>query len=317
MLIKYYQVVDSNGEKQFVNPVTGELLEVRGSVYIETAEQRQQRREYFRKQQEAQIEHQRIESQYVEYGNFIWYFYRINQVNFSNLSESYLVRLIYLASYVDYQGVLKKNRNTVLRKVDLPKILDISDREAIRFLNKIQQENIVLIQNMNGKESICLNRDLFFKGKLSREFLQMIAMSDKDIMRLYIDGIRNVYLRTIPTSRKKLGYIFKLIPYINKKYNIVCHNPNETERTQIKPMSFGEICTLIGYNKNQEKRLLKDLLKIQFTSEGQTYSIIQYLVYSTSSGTQTMTLVNPKIYYAGHDWEVVAVLATNEFKITQ
>lgn len=312
--MKYNSIKNEDGERIYINPQTGEALETEGDVYIETQEQRLKRQEYFRKQSDIAIKMQMINSKYDEYGSFTWYFYRINEETFPNLSPTYLVRLIYLATYINYDNILRKTLKSFITEKDFPKLLDISEKESKRFITILKRENILLNDVKENQPVLRLNHDLFSKGKLSRTLISNLYENNIAYTRLYADGIRKIYQQTVPSKRKHLGYIFKLLPYTHKQYNIVCYNPGERNKENIQAIPSNDICKLLGYEISHKSRLFKDLLKIGFNSNSITYSIIQYLTYSSDDNIKSMLIINPSIYYAGNEWNKVEVLAINEFK---
>lgn len=312
--MKYNSIKNTDGERIYVNPKTGEVLEIEGTVYIETAEQRLQRQEYFRKQKEIEMKIRMTNNKYEEYGSFTWYFYRINEETFPNLPPSYLVRLIYLATYISYDNVLRKTLKAFITEKDFPKLLDVSEKEAKRFITVLKRDNILLNDVKNNQSVLKLNHDLFAKGTLSRTLVSNLCENNISYTRLYVDGIRKIYRQTIPSKRKHLGYIFKLLPYVNKQYNIVCYNPDEMDKENIRAIPSNAICELLGYEVSHKSRLFRSLLKISFKSKFSTYSIIQYLTYSTKDDIESKVIINPSIYYAGNNWETVEILAVDKFK---
>lgn len=312
--MKYIRVDDGDNNSYYINPKTGELLEIKGTVYIETAEQKLKRREYFQQKQTQELAYHEIQECYSEYGSFTWYFYRINQISFPNLSALYLVRLMMLATYVDYNGILRNRNHSLIAKKDLRYLLDISEREVFSFVSALEKQKILLTTEIDNHIALKLNRYLFAKGKLAETTMKYLVNEKMTVTRLYAEGIRNVYLETIPSKRKHLGYIFKLLPYVNKRYNIVCYNPDERNQEKICPILSERICEILDYDASQKNRLFNSLLKIQFRAKNTNYSIMQRLVFSEEDKIESMFIINPHIYYAGNDWNEVSALAVNKFK---
>lgn len=313
-IMKYNSIKNEDGERIYVNPKTGEVLKTEGTVFIETAEQRLKRQEYFRKKAEIEAKVQMMNNKYEEYGSFTWYFYRINEETFPNLPPTYLVRLIYLATYISYDNVLRKTLKSFITEKDFPELLDISEKETKRFITVLKRDNILLDDVKRNQPVLKLNHDLFAKGKLSRTLISSLCENNITYTRLYVDGIRKIYRQTVPSKRKHLGYIFKLLPYVNKQYNIVCYNPDEMNKENIQAISSNEICELLGYEVTNKSRLFRSLLRISFKSNSSTYSIIQYLTYSTEDDIESKVIINPSIYYAGNSWDTVEILAVDKFK---
>ena len=108
-------------------------------------------------------------------------------------------------------------------------------------------------------------------------------------MRYIYESSKNVRDHT------KLAYIFKIIPYVNRKTNIVCYNPEELDDKKIKPMSIGDFCDVIGYNRNQASRLFKELLKFTVKEK----HLMCYVAIDNYNITGMFMIMNPDIYYGG------------------
>ena len=59
-----------------------------------------------------------------------------------------------------------------------------------------------------------------------------------------------------------------MMPYVNVQWNIVCHNPLEDHLEMIEPMTLGEFCDVIGYDRTHAQRLLDNYRKITFNWKG-------------------------------------------------
>ena len=53
--------------------------------------------------------------------------------------------------------------------------------------------------------------------------------TDDETIRVYIECVRSLYYNCNSAGKKKLSYLFKMIPWINKKYNVLCTEINETD----------------------------------------------------------------------------------------
>lgn len=78
--------------------------------------------------------------------------------------------------------------------------------------------------------------------------------TNPEIYRVFKDGesigsftainrneLRKLFNRTRPDKHKKAGFMFRLIPYINRQWNIVCHNPEEPCLDNVMALSAEEI----------------------------------------------------------------------------
>lgn len=135
-------------------------------------------------------------------------------------------------------------------------------------------------------ESVYINDELFSKGKIK---------TDLNYTRLFCNYIQNLYEACgSANDHKQLAYLFKMIPFINRETNILCLNPWEKTKKDIRPMRLGDFCDLIGYDRRNISRLSKDLLKIKINGESALGFFVQNLDKET-----WVTIINPKLYFGG------------------
>lgn len=95
-------------------------------------------------------------------------------------------------------------------------------------------------------------------------------------------------------SHKSLSYIFKIIPFVNRRTNIVCYNPSEQDEDYIRTMRLGDFCEAIGYERKNARRLARELLKIRINGE------LPIGFFVTSMDEKDWIIVaNPKLYFGG------------------
>ena len=229
------------------------------------------------------------------FDSFIWFVYNPLQKIFPELNGAEIARLIVLATYIDYNdGYLFLNRRNYLTISKVPKVLNLCEKKSKSFIKKLSLLNIIKIED----NKICMNKEIFYKGKINYE-------TNKETIRLYIKYIRELYKQCPARQHKKLAYIFKLIPWINKKYNVVCRNIHETDIAQLEVLPLEEISVILGYDENSNGHiydLFKDLSKIEYDGE----KVFCYM--SPFNKSKSMIFINPKLYYSGSDNEIIIML---------
>lgn len=301
LLKKYLEYYDN-----YIDTKTGEVVDFSGkTIYIQTQEERDKAKEYFKDIKAKQEEIKIINQQYEEYGNFIWSVYGMNELLFPELKPSTITRLIYLSTFLNYDGQLMKNSKNIMTKESLFNVLNLSRKETDRFYNEVIKNNILICEN----DGLFLNTDIFGKGKLTDSKVGVMAEKNKYITRLYINGVRELYSKSTPRSHKTLSYLFQVLPYVNREYNIVSHNPLETNLKEIKSMSLGEFCETIGYEKSNSTRLFKILFEPQFdVGGGEIKTAMRYVVDKGLSKETYSMFINPRVFYAGNKWKEVEIL---------
>lgn len=297
---------NNNPERiSLTNEATGEYY---GSVPLGTKFQTPAEQERNKKYQRMVIADEekkwRIAKSKDKYGSFTWFFYKILKPRDLNIDPSNLTRLMFLSTYIDYNNVLTFNKKPMTRS-EMIDVLNISEREFINFLNDVKEQGVLICDD--GKYVISEN--VFGKGKLPSVFISENIEDRIYSIRLYQNTIRSLYNRATPRSHKTLSYLFQMIPYINRQYNILCFNPLEKDKDQIKPMLLNDYCTIIGYDNTHLQRLANNILKPAFSTVDGTIETAVRIVVSVGQGGERIyqVFINPNVFYAGNVWEEVRI----------
>ena len=234
---------------------------------------------------------------------FIWVIQNRSMDNFKEITSSDTTRILFLSTYLGYDGYLMFNRKTPMSKSNMCTLLKLSKREFQYFYKELVNNNILELKN----EKLYINQDIFGKGNLSNNKVAKLIQQDKSITRLYIDGVRELYNKSTSTSHKTLSYIFQILPYVNRQYNIICFNPLENNLDNIKCMSLGEFCNIISYNSHNIRRLQRNLFEPTFNIHGRTTNAI-CCVSKSLNNSDCRIFINPMVYYAGDKWQEVEIL---------
>lgn len=227
---------------------------------------------------------------------FVYYLHSRHSNILHDMQPSHITRLIYIATYLSYDGMLITNSYTPMNKDDVEKLMCISKRSFYIFWKDMIQREIFIEKD----DGIYLNEDIFFRGKLTNKKAYHRLVDNTIATRLYVTGIRKLYERSNPRSHKTLSYIFQILPYVNKQYNIICKNPLEEDYDLIEPMTLGEFADVIGYNKKNVGRLANLLLEPTFDiQEDEDVTAIRYVITKSLKKESMMMFINPRVYYAG------------------
>lgn len=302
--MKQYVQENINDNPVYIDPNTGEVFQSKSNiVYIQTQEERQKAKQMYDNQRIKEQQSSILHEKYKKYGTFIWNIYNLTQQIELPLKASSITRIMFLSTYINYDGILMYNQRKVMDKKDMQSILKLSNGEFCYFYNEMLKSKIFIIKDNN----YCLNHDLFKKGAISKNKIMNLIQQDKYITRLYVDGVRTLYNKSTSRSHKTLSYLFQIMPYVNRQYNIVCLNPLEDNLDDIQCMSLGQFCDAINYNKHNVRQLRKMLFDPKFEFKNKITSAIR-LVSDDSNTLNDKIFINPCIYYAGDKWEKVEVL---------
>ena len=212
------------------------------------------------------------------------------------LAEGTYARLIYLATYLDYDQRLKKTRDKPMTKKDAEKVLGLSRAEFYRFWKEVTDAKCIT-EGENGV--LRLSKELCFKGRVKAKGL--------GITRVYIAQLRNLYEPTPPRSHRYLGAVFHMLPYVSVKYNVLCWNPLEEDIDKVEPMTLTDFCVLTGRSNGDVTRLRKEYQKIKFSMEDGITRWLCAFVRSDvgGQGEREITVINPRVVFMGEDWRYV------------
>lgn len=295
-------IAEVNGKQFEINTDTGEATELititipYGSA-VRTPEQQEQarRRAEYLKCREEKAYYKKFVGK--ELGHFYWI---IAENAFSDLAPQTVAKLVMLCTFLYYDKMFRRSTKTTIKKKDLQDILNISKKAVYDFWNEVNEKYIV---EHNGDLYIAGSANVF-RGQLPKTQTPEV----KHFQKAYINAIRKLYRTTDVRKHKQLGYIFKMIPYLNLEYNILCKDPFEQEIENIMPLSIAELCRLINYNPTQSARLLKELQSLKFEHNHRPEYLLSYVDNGGDIPQSKMIFVNPHILYNGSNFQKVEVL---------
>nr|MCR4760197.1 hypothetical protein [Oscillospiraceae bacterium] len=185
------------------------------------------------------------------------------------------------------------NKLQQMQKSDLSKVLDISRPTANKFYSEVSPDYITETESgLVWTESGC-----FYRGA-------GLAMSkDAAYMKVFCDSIKKLYKGLQGKGHKYLGYIFQLLPYVNREHNILCWNPEEKEKCSIQRMNLLDVCGLVGFDTKHIDRLFNIFASQKFDIDGCEEGYFRLLNQPNSNDYRTADiLINPHLFYAGTDF---------------
>jgi len=289
-----YTANEATGELFAVRNATGEVVEAIvttipiGSIILTPA---QLDLLEIKKKNEAQKMYRR--------NNKAKFVFAHSEHDYQDIKPETLGRLMYLSTYLPYgTNVLSRTQKTKIKKADLPSIMGLSTGTFYRFWEDLKGK--YLQEDENGY--IVLSPACFVRGKIQAKNI------GEEWQKLYIEFMRELYAKTPPTNHRYLGYIFQMLPFVNIEYNILCHNPQETDLAAIQPITLDEFCLACGYaNTDQRTRLVKKYAQIYFNVEGSKERFCSIITDLANIGKANI-YINPNIIYKGSRWDDVKIL---------
>lgn len=217
-----------------------------------------------------------------------------------NKSNIHMIRLIVLASYLNFKNNLFDNNNNRIKKSSLGKIWNVkNNRKSINETYDLLIKCDYIYENEEGY--IMINDNLMVKGAIN-DFKKLHKQdSNLTYTRLFTKNIQDMYEGTEPKARKQLANLFKILPFINFKHNVFCSNPTETNFDNLDLLNWTDLANICGYeSKSNITKFKKDLWDLEIFGKctvGQ---------FSCKKGYYIA--INPKIYYGGHNIDDVQFL---------
>lgn len=261
---------------------TGEIINE--NFNIDEIEDVKRKKEGIRRSKEFE-EFKTIQSAYM--GNFIFFLYKsVNELE-EILSDNDLVRYIYLGTFTKSNGYLiLDNNKTYITKKEMQNLLKMGDTAFKKFFNNIISNN--LLTEINDKYRI--NIYYFWRGK-EINYKSITGNKLENYTRIYINATRELYKSNYKRP-KKLAMAYKLIPYINWKYNVLCNNIKETCKEKIDILHIENIINIVGYNKKNIGRFKYYFYGIKFYGYSLFMTLQDQPEYKSS-----IILVNPLFAY--------------------
>lgn len=230
------------------------------------------------------------------------YLCELQQLDEGNKNNLNVIRMIILSTYLGFKDEYIRYKSRKIKKSCLKNIWCTSSRNSINGT----YEKLIACNYIEEDDEgfIMINKNIFVHGKV--DGYKKLKKDDDDMTytRLFDKNIQEMYYNTKEKQRRQLGNLFKILPWINFKYNIFCKNPKETDRDKLEFMTFQDLALICGYDsKKHLSRFKNDLLN---TSVYNYSTIGQFL----SKNNKYYICVNPKVYYGGSNVEDVKFIYT-------
>lgn len=180
--------------------------------------------------------------------------------------------LLYLQCFISFEGVLVNadNEKTAMTKADIQHVVGLKKTAFYAFLSSMLANDIIR-ENEDGKYSV--NPAYHFKG----------TINNPNVIRSFTAKVRELYTGR---NANKLGFIYKLLPYVHQETNTICANPYEKDVEHIAQLSKGEIAALTGVS---EKTVYSYLRNMKLGDE--------FVFAEIRRGNERYYKLNPFIFY--------------------
>ena len=178
-----------------------------------------------------------------------------------------------------------------VKRPEMMDILKISPSTATRFLRETSdyitetEDGII----MNDASSIV-------RG----------GIKGKQHVKFYVDGVRRLYSFADKKDHGRIGCLFKLLPFVNIEWNLLCYPEYTMERDadKIELLSLREFCGLICFDVNHVSTLLDSYRSIRF-KVGERMERFCSITFDGIDRNNAKIIINPHILYNGSDYTKV------------
>jgi len=217
-----------------------------------------------------------------QYGNFI---FKTNSKKVDKLEDKIsgvdITKLIYCATYLNYNNVLQLDNGEIINKKKLKELINVDEN---KWYNSMIKLNILIEEN---NKNIKISKNYCIRGKL---------VKNKRYSRIFINSVRRLYENNKGKNMTSLGNIIKLLPYINPLLNILCTNPNETDIDEINPLTLKEISEIFGYTGDNCFKIINKINKYKLES-GEP---IVMFMNDNDSKRNDFLIFNPSLTYSAN-----------------
>lgn len=223
----------------------------------------------------------------------------------------YIIRFIMLAVNTNYEGEITyleegKKKAKRIKKADLTKVWDVKDKKGINDTYNLLKD-CGYIYEEDGY--IMMNKDMVIKGDKTQQHINNMNRRNNcnyNFTRLFAENIQEIYYATESKHRKHLANLFRILPYVNFKFNVFCSNPTQENEDEVELLDWKDLAEIAGVDKSNLARFKKDLKQLVI---GEQYTIGQFEI-----GGRPTIIINPNIYYGGKDIDAVKGIG-NIFKM--
>ncbi|EIT85380.1 hypothetical protein A374_11570 [Fictibacillus macauensis ZFHKF-1] len=191
-----------------------------------------------------------------------------------------------MQSYISYENMLKMNNDSKLpmTKKELAEVLKIKKAHTINALVKKFVDLGLVSEDkaeLYGKEykAFYINKEYCFRKDVNSR------TSVKKTVRVFIDNIKELYAEN-KIKPADIGFIYRLIPFVNYHHNLITANPYEVDASKDKYITIEQLAEALG----MEGKLVSKKVSSLYWGDMAVFARIKV-------GRHTVLKVNPLIIY--------------------
>lgn len=213
---------------------------------------------------------------------------------FPSLSQSDLARLMFIGTYTGYKdGRLQHDNGRIIGRKQLESLVGMSRARFSEFYRKLIAEEIIREEG----EELYMNPSVFYRGVLKDSEYKL---EDFQHTRMFRKTVRELYHAYGGRTIKQLAIIYAVLPFVNFRTNIVCHNPQEGDEERLQPMSLDNLAALLHYSDTSKLKRALESIKLDNKP-------VFYLPHNVHDKRRRRIIINPRVVFAGPAESLAAI----------
>lgn len=249
-----------------VDQETGEVkefIEFRDGDQLRSAEERSAIQKYYQKREDQT--------------DFIWVLFDYCKPFAADMKPGNVARMICLATYINDSGF-------AMYKADVRDMLGLNPNLSLELRKDLEDKKIITLR----KDKIYFSKTCFYRGEMQR--------IKRNHSRLFTEATRALYNGLKPSAHKWLSVVFQMLPYTNRRTNILSINPEEQDVARVEKMTIREFCALVNYDVKHAARLRKELLQLRVNGQ---LAVGFFDNQDQLDPKGKFVIVNPHLFYGG------------------
>lgn len=225
------------------------------------------------------------------YGKFVWNIFDSMQLVFTDLPTSLWTRIALLATYMNEEGEIADSFGLPFRQDEIQQVLAMPDGAFRKFMDRIERASIMDFVS----RAVRFKEEVIRVSPLDTVEESMLGADRETISKTYIRAVRHLYANASAQSMEYLCYVFRLLPFVNWKYHIVCENPLEEDARLLRPLTFGDFAENIRYRRNEVDDLLRFLVTPTVEVGSGALRIVNYMPGKQDGVENYYLCVDPRV----------------------
>lgn len=145
-----------------------------------------------------------------------------------------------------------------------------------------------------------MNKAMFYRGRIKSAYGKYLSDNGMSVVRIYDNYVKAL---SSTCANKSCGYkyLLKLIPYLNKEYNVTCKYVLSTEPATMEPLRKTNVAKAVGLESPAANSIIKALSGLYIQCENYREPAVLFDKCDVFEFRYPSIVVNPRLIYAGDE----------------